>query len=178
MSVELVARNYAEALYDLGERTGGTVEYADWLDAVAGAVAGSTRAQAVLMSPRVPKAAKVKLLGAALGDAPAEFTRFLQAVVKRGRQGIIAEIAAAYTNLVDGKLGRVRAHVTLAREADAKTRAGVTKALARALDKEVLSTFSVDPALVGGATVRIGSRVYDGSLRRRLASLRRQLLAK
>ena len=178
MSVEQVARNYAEALFELGERTGATVEYADWLDGVAGAVASSTRAQAVLMSPRVPKAAKVKLLGSVLGDAPPEFTRFLQAVVKRGRQGMIAEIAAAYTELVDGKLGRVRAHVTLAREADAKTRAGVTKALARALDKEVLSTFSVDPALVGGATVRIGSRVYDGSLRRRLASLRRQLLAK
>ncbi|HJS46999.1 MAG TPA: ATP synthase F1 subunit delta [Gemmatimonadales bacterium] len=178
MSRELVARNYAEALYELGERTGGTVAYAGWLGAVAGAVAASPRAQAVLMSPRVTKAAKARLLTASLRDAPEEFARFTAAVVKRGRQGLLGLIADAYQARVDEKLGRVRAHVVLAREADEKTRTQVTAALAQALGKEVISTFSADPGVIGGAVVRVGGRVYDGSLRRRLAALRRQLLAR
>ena len=178
MSREAVARNYAEALYELGERTGGTVAYAGWLNAVAGAVAASPRAQAVLMSPRVTKAAKVGLLVRTLADAPAEFARFIAAVVKRGRQDLLEPIATAYEGLVDGKLNRVRAHVVLAREADAATRKQLTAALAEALGKEVISTFSADPEVLGGAVVRVGSRVYDGSLRRRVTALRRQLLAK
>ena len=139
MSRELVARNYAEALYELGERTGGTVAYAGWLGAVAGAVAASPRAQAVLMSPRVTKAAKARLLTASLRGAPEEFARFAAAVVKRGRQGLLGLIADAYQALVDEKLGRVRAHVVLAREADEKTRTQVTAALAQALGMEVIS---------------------------------------
>ena len=178
MSREAVARNYAETLFALGEQTGGTVAYAEWLNAVAGAVAASPRAQAVLMSPRVTKAAKVRLLTATLKGAPAEFARFIAAIVKRGRQDVLDPIAAAYLALVDEKLNRVRAHVVLAREADPKTRKQVTAALEQALGKEVLSTFSADPEVLGGAVVRVGTRVYDGSLRRRLVALRRQLLAR
>lgn len=176
MSRELVARNYAEALYELGEKTGGTVAYAGWLGALAGAVAASPRARAVLMSPRVTKAAKARLVTASLKGAPEEFARFAAAVVKRGRQELLGLMADAYQARVDEKLGRVRAHVVLAREADEKTRTQVTAALAQALGKEVISTFSADPEVIGGAVVRVGSRVYDGSLRRRLAALRRQLL--
>jgi F-type H+-transporting ATPase subunit delta len=178
VSREAVARNYAEALFALGEQTGRTVAYAEWLDAVAGAVAASPRAQAVLMSPRVTKAAKVGLLTRTLEGAPAEFIRFIGAVVKRGRQGLLDEIAAAYEGLVDEKLNRVRAHVVLAREADAATRKRVTASLEKALGKEVLSTFSADPDVLGGAVVRVGTRVYDGSLRRKLVALRRQLLSR
>lgn len=178
MSREAVARNYAEALFALGEQTGRTVAYAEWLDAVAGAVAASPRAQGILMSPRVTKAAKVGLLTRTLEGAPAEFARFMAAIVKRGRQGLLDPIAAAYEGLVDEKLNRVRAHVVLAREADAATRKRVTASLEQALGKEVLSTFSADPDVLGGAVVRVGSRVYDGSLRRKLVTLRRQLLSR
>jgi F-type H+-transporting ATPase subunit delta len=173
-----VARNYAEALFELGEKTGDTVAYAGWLGALAGAVLASTRAEAVLMSPRVTKAAKVRLLEASLGGAPAEFVRFVAAVVKRGRQGMLGEIATAYEALVDAKLNRVRAHVVLAREADQATRKLVTRGLEKALGKVVLPTFSADPEVLGGAVVRVGGRVYDGSVRRRLIALRRQLLAR
>jgi F-type H+-transporting ATPase subunit delta len=56
--------------------------------------------------------------------------------------------------------------------------ADVTAALSRALGKEVVARFMVDPDILGGAVVRVGDRSRDGSVRRRLAQLRRLLLAK
>jgi F-type H+-transporting ATPase subunit delta len=172
-----VARNYAETLFQLGERSGNVERYADLLDAIAAAVEQTPRVQAVLMSPRVPKAEKARLLGGALRDSPREFVLFLQALVKRGRQQILRAIATEYLNLLDQKLERVRAGVTLARTPDEKLKRAIQEALSRQLGKQVIPSFTVDPEILGGTIVRVGERVLDGSLRRRMTKLRRQLLA-
>ncbi len=172
-----IARNYAEALFSLGEQGGRTTEYAQLIDAVAGAIELAPEVQALLISPRVPKAAKSRLLAASLPNAPKEFVRFLQAVVQRGRQGLFREIAQEYATLVDVKFNRVRAGVTLAKEPDEALRESIRKALTEALGKEVLPSFTADPAILGGTIVRVGERIYDGSVRRRMARLRRQLLS-
>lgn len=178
MRSETIARNYAEALFDLGERSGQTSRYAELIDAVAGAVETTPQVQAVLMSPRVPKAEKARLLGAALKDVPREFVLFLQALVKRGRQQLLREIATAYLGLLDLKLNRVRAGVTLARPADEALRRSIGESLSRQFGKEVIPSFVVDPEILGGAIVRVGERIHDGSIRRRMTKLRRQLLAR
>lgn len=178
MSDVTIARNYAEVLFALGERTGQTQRYAELIDATAGAVRMSPEVQAVLMSPRVPKSEKARLLGNALKDAPREFVLFLQALVKRRRQGLLWEIAGAYLGLLDLKLNRTRAAVTLARPADEKLQQSLADALSRQLAKEVLPSFTVDPEILGGAVIRIGERIHDGSVRRRLTKLRRHLLAR
>jgi len=173
-----IARNYAEALFALGERGGQTARYADLIDAVAGAVETTPTVRAVLMSPREPKAAKARLLGAALRDTPREFVLFLQAMVKRGRQLLLRDVANEYHNLLDVKLNRVRAGVTLARPADEALQRSIAETLSRQLGKEVLPSFTVDPEILGGTIVRVGERIHDGSLRRRLTKLRRHLLAR
>jgi F-type H+-transporting ATPase subunit delta len=172
-----VARNYAEALFDLGEQSGDTGRYAELVDAVAGAVETTPEVQAVLMSPRVPKSEKVRLLGAALKGAPREFVLFLQALVKRGRQRLLREIASEYESLLDIKHNRVRAGVTLARPASEALQEDIQAALSRQLGKEVLASFHVDPEILGGTVVRVGERIHDGSVRRRATKLRRQLLS-
>jgi F-type H+-transporting ATPase subunit delta len=172
---ETIARNYAEALFDLGEGKGNLERYADLIDAVAAAVETTPRVQAVLMSPRVPKSEKARILGAALQDTPREFVLFLQALIKRGRQPLLREIATEYLGLLDVKLNRVRAGVTLARTPDERLKGTIQENLSRQLDKQVIATFSVDPEILGGAIVRMGDRVLDGSVRRRMTKLRRQL---
>jgi F-type H+-transporting ATPase subunit delta len=172
-----IARNYAEALFTLGERSGQAQRYADLIDAVAGAVATAPQIQMVLVSPRVPKAKKAQILAGALPDAPREFVLFLQALVKRGRQQLMREIADEYLALLDVKLNRVRAGVTLAREPQDGVKRSMQDELSRRLGKEVIAAFAVDPQILGGAIVRVGERVYDGSVRRRMTRLRRQLLA-
>ena len=178
MRNETVARNYAEALFELGQRAGSAERYADLMDAVAAAVETTPRVQAVLMSPRVPKSEKARILGAAMKDAPREFVLFLQAVVRRGRHRILREIAHEYLVLLDQKLERVRAGVTLARTPDAKLQRTIEELLSRRLKKEVIAAYSVDPEILGGAVIRVGERVLDGSLRRRMTRLRRQLLSR
>jgi F-type H+-transporting ATPase subunit delta len=176
LRTETVARNYAETLFQLGEQSGNTERYVDLLDAVAAAVEQSPQVQAILMSPKVPKSEKSRMLGQALRSAPREFVLFLQALVKRGRQQILREIATEYLALLDQKLDRVRAGVTLARQPDEKLKRSIQESLSRQLGKQVLPAFSVDPEILGGAIVRVGERVLDGSLRRRMTRLRRQLL--
>ena len=120
MRAETIARNYAEALFQLGEQSGNTERFVDLVDAVAAAVEQSPQIQAVLMSPKVPKSEKSRMLGQALRSTPREFVLFLQALVKRGRQQILREIATQYLALLDQKLDRVRAGVTLVRQPDEK----------------------------------------------------------
>jgi F-type H+-transporting ATPase subunit delta len=175
---ETVARNYAEALFDLGQRSGNAERYADMMDAVAAAVETTPKVQAVLMSPRVPKSEKSRILGTAMKDAPRDFVLFLQALVKRGRHRLLREIAHEYMELLDQKLDRVRAGVTLARTPDEKLQRTIQELLTRQLDKQVIAAYSVDPEILGGAIIRVGDRVLDGSLRRRMTRLRRQLLAR
>ncbi len=177
MRTGTIARNYAEALFELGEQSGSTAAYAELIDAVAGAVETAPEIQAVLMSPRVPKAEKARLFAAALKDAPREFVRFLQALVKRGRQRLLREIAAEYEALLDIKHNRVRAGVTLARPVNEELQRDIQAALGRQLGKEVLAAFHIDPEILGGAVVRVGERIHDGSVRRRMTKLRRQLLS-
>jgi F-type H+-transporting ATPase subunit delta len=175
---ESIALNYAEALFALGQKSGREAEYADRLDALAGAVATSPLVHAVLMSPKVTKSVKGRLLTEAMAGAPQEFLLFLQAVVKRGRQGILGEISAQYLGLLDIKLNRVRAGVIVAREPDAALQQEIIKALEARIGKEVLASFTVDPDILGGVVVRLGDRVLDGSVKRRLTRLRRQLLSR
>ncbi len=178
MRAESVAANYAEALFQLGERGGKAEQYASLLEAVAGAVRDTPLVRAVMMSPKVTKAAKAGILARGLSQAPPEFVLFLQAVVKRGRQDLLAEIALAYRGLLDTKFNRVRATVTVARPPQAELQQALTAALAEVVGKEVLAEFQVDPEVLGGVIVRIDDRIYDGSVRRRMTRLRRQLLAR
>jgi F-type H+-transporting ATPase subunit delta len=178
LSATTIARNYAEALFEIGEQSGRSAEFADLIDAVAAAIETTPRVQSVLMSPRVPKRDKARILAAALPNVSKEFVLFLQAIVKRGRQQLLRPIATEYHDLLDLKLNRIRAGVTLAHAADESLRRTIQDALSNQLGKEVLASFSEDPEILGGAIVRVGERIHDGSIRRRMTKLRRALLTR
>ncbi len=172
-----IARNYAEALFQVGESQGQTSLFADLMEGLAGAVESEDRIRHILESPRVPKQTKQEILARAFaGYAPDSFVRFLGAVVKRGRQGILGAICREYLGLVDDKFNRVHAGVTLAREPDLELQELVKRRLSEILEKEVIPHYRTDPDILGGLVIRVGDRVMDGSVRRRMAVLRRKLL--
>jgi len=173
-----IAANYAEALFSLGERSGNTEQYAGLIGAVSSAIQDLPLARAVMLSPKVTKAAKSDILARALPQAPKEFVLFLQAVIRRSRQNLFPEMALAYRDLVDTKLNRVRASITMAREADDGLKQALTDALTAVVGKEVLAEFLVDTDMLGGVLIRINDRVYDGTIRRRMTRLRRHLLSR
>ena len=179
MKTATIARNYAEALLAAAEaKGGGAVEaFGRLMDGLAGAIGADPTIAIVLESPRVAKTVKARLLAEALkGVAPAEVVRFLQAVVRRGRQGLLVEIAQEYQALVDLKDNRVHAGITLSSTPDETLIRRIVDRLTEVLGKEVRAHVKADPEILGGVIVRIGDRVYDGSLRRRLTTLRRRML--
>jgi F-type H+-transporting ATPase subunit delta len=172
-----IARNYAQALFAAAKRGDEAERFAEALEALAGALAADDRVRQAFDSPRVPKATKIALVQRALaGRAPETFVRFAVAVVRRGRHALLGAISHEYQQLVDVKFNRVHAGVTLARPADADLQEEIRRRLSAALGKEVVPHFHEDPALLGGVLVRVGDRIMDGSLRRRLKQLRRQML--
>lgn len=178
MKNSVVARNYAEALLAVAEQAKAVERIGELLDAVAGAIASDPSLLAVMMSPRIRKSQKQELLARGLKSvAPEGFIRFLAAVVQRGRQGLLTEISQAYQLQTDKHFNRVHASVVTAHEADTAMRQLVTERLTKAMGKTVLPHFRTDPAIVGGIIVRLGDRVLDGSIRRRIQTLRARMLS-
>ena len=173
-----IARNYAEALLELARKDGaGLRAWTDMIEGIGNAVEADRRLRVFLESPRVSIKQKNDILQKAYGaQMPRNFVRFLQALVRNRRQMLIPEIARSFQDLVDEVEGRVHASVTVAREADDRDRQLIAGELSRAFGKNVVPHYFVNPAILGGVVVRIGDTVLDGSVRRRLQTLRSRML--
>jgi F-type H+-transporting ATPase subunit delta len=172
-----IARNYAETLVELAQRGGDLRGWGEMIESVAESMHSDRRLRTFLESPRVSAQEKNEILQKAYGDQlPRNFVRFIQALVTHRRQMLIPAISREYNDLVDQVEGRVHASVTMAREADDNDRQVITSNLSRSFGKEVVPHFHVNPALLGGVIVRVGDTVLDGSVRRRLATLRSRML--
>ena len=177
MKDSLVARNYAEALIAVAVKEQAVERFGGLLDVLAGIAKADPTVHAVLMSPRVPKAGKQRMLAQALkGVAPDAFVKFLQAVIQRGRQGLLAEMSEAYQDLADRHFNRAHASVVTAHPVDEALGRSITERLTAAVGRTVLAHFRTDPAILGGVVVRVGDSAFDGSVRRRIQLLRHRML--
>jgi F-type H+-transporting ATPase subunit delta len=173
-----VAANYAEALLALAQRAGDPPAWRGMIEAIGDAVRTEPRVRLFLESPRVSAPERAALLNRTTQDRfPRLFVEFLQSVIRHRRQMLLPEIARAYGRLLDTAEGRVHADVTVARPLSDKDRTSLAAELTRSVGRgrQVDPQIHVNPALVGGAIVRIGDLVIDGSVRNKLVRLRRQL---
>ncbi|MGA3100083.1 MAG: ATP synthase F1 subunit delta, partial [Bryobacteraceae bacterium] len=91
------------------------------------------------------------------------------------RMSSMGEIIQTFELVVDERLGFARAEVAAARELSQAQRAALNAELERLTGKRIRMRVATDPSLIGGVTARIGSTVYDGSVRGQLESLERRL---
>jgi F-type H+-transporting ATPase subunit delta len=177
MRNETIARNYAETLFALATKAGDLRGWGKMIGDVAAAMQEDATLKLFLESPRIPEATKSEVLSRAFQDRmPRLMVRFLQSLVKHRRQMLIPDIALEYLDLVDQAEHRMHAQVTVAREpSDADTKL-ITKQLSRLFDKTVVPHMVVNPAILGGVIVHVGDTVLDGSVRKRLASMKRRML--
>jgi F-type H+-transporting ATPase subunit delta len=180
MGPSIIARNYAETLLTLAQKHGGVEAvdvYGRAIDDVAELLRREPRVREFLETPRVDLEGKKRAVRASFGGGvPEYFLRFLLIVVEKRRQGLLRQIAEEYRGLVDEARNRVRAQVTLAQAPTPELEREIVASLERRLGKTVIATFQVEPELIGGVVIRVGERILDGSVRRKLGSLRRRML--
>jgi len=100
---------------------------------------------------------------------------FLWVVVDRGRTRLLPEIQIAFDKRLDERRGIVRAEVSSAHELAAQEKAELAAALTKLTGRKVEAQYRLDPALLAGTVVRVGSTIYDGSVRTQLERLRERL---
>lgn len=174
-----IARNYAETLVSLAERAGDLDGWGETIGQIADAVETDRMLANFLSSPKVSAKQKVEIITKAFQDTlPRLFVRFLGAVIANRRQHLIPEIAREYTLLVDEIQGRVHVRVTVAREPDEAMRGAIVRQLGTITGKTVTPHFVVKPEILGGVIARMGDTVMDGSVSRRLETLREHMLGR
>jgi len=172
-----IARRYAKALFGLAIEQDRVEPWSDALLALQSAVDRSPDLAEVLSNPVYSKDQRrevVKRLASAmkLDAAP---TSLLFLLADRNRLGHLDGVVRSFRELADEKLGRMRAHVTTAVALEASAEKALAEKLARATRTKIIVERAVDPAILGGVVARVGSLVYDGSVRTQLAALRREL---
>ena len=172
-----VSRRYARALFSLAVEEGKHERVGEELEAVAQAIRASGEARTVLENPGYTPAqrhALADVLAKSLSLSPlvANFLRFL---VDRHRLAEIPAIARSFAEMVDEKVGRVRAMVTSAKPLSEEELRRVREVLSQATRRSIVLESRADPQIVGGLIAQVGAKEFDGSLRTQLERMKREL---
>ena len=178
MSIEIVARRYGSALADVVLKTGETDVVKTELTQWSTLIDANADLHEVLSNPSIPHAQKEKLLASLLDRTKPSQTiaNFLRILLKNGRLTEIAAINERFLAELEERSGIVGANVTSARELPQAERSDLQSKLEQLTGKRVNLNFSVDPNIIGGVVTRVGSTVYDGSVKTKLENLREQLV--
>jgi F-type H+-transporting ATPase subunit delta len=170
---------YANAMADIALAQGAADPAAKQLNEFGAAYAESAELRTFLASPAVSIEAKhavIEKIAARLG-ASKIIRNFLFVLADHRRTLLLPEVIAAFHQVVRQRQGVAEAEVSSAVELSAAQKKEMAATLARLTGKEIEAKYALDPALLGGAVVRIGDTIYDGSLRSRLNEMRARLAA-
>jgi F-type H+-transporting ATPase subunit delta len=175
-----IARIYAEALLGVADKHGQAEAIREELDSLVDDVfAADRRIEELFASPAVPRQAKAELIERALASqASPLFTNFLNVLNDHGRLDLLRAIRAAYHELLDQRAHRVRVQVHSAVPLDEEQRRRLAEELRDVFHVEPVLEERIEPALLGGMTVKVGDWLYDASLRTRLHNLRNKITAR
>jgi F-type H+-transporting ATPase subunit delta len=180
---QAVASRYANALVDAVQSASPPLDprqAASELKSFEEILDGPSELRNILLSPAVPAARKRAVVKKFAEMIPLSglVRNFIYVVIDHRRIPILGEIREAFELIVDERLGLVRAEVKSAAELADPQRNALQAELSRLTGKQVKCNYSVDPELLGGVMARIGSTIYDGSVRAQLNSLRQRLVAR
>jgi F-type H+-transporting ATPase subunit delta len=169
-----VAGRYATALFELAQETKSVDAVGAALDTFDKAVADNPDLARFVRSPVIPGTEKVKVLDPILAKLGIDgyAANFLKLVAGKHRLFLVREIIRGYRALVDQSKGVRRAQVTVAEMPSDKVLGDIRQALRDLAGDNVAVDVKVDPAIIGGITVKLGSRMVDASLRTKLNGIR------
>jgi F-type H+-transporting ATPase subunit delta len=140
---------------------------------------GSHELREFFVNPAVPNTQKVAILdklNAKLG-LQKELRNLIAVLIDNDRIGHVSEVAAAYRRILQEQLGIRPAEIVTARELSKDEKDKLVAEVGKLAGARIDASFRLDPTILGGTVVRIGSTVYDGSVRGRLERLKETLIA-
>lgn len=169
------ARAFAEVV---GDHKLDAAKTAQELTDFAGLVQQSHELHNVLLNPAVEQKQKLSLLDAIMKRMGSGklLRNFIAVLIDHKRIGQVGEIAEQFRKELDQRMGIADAKVSSARALTAAEKKSLEQRLADVTGKTVRATYAEDSALLGGAVVRIGSTVYDGSVRGQLRRIKEDLV--
>ena len=173
-SVSNVGARYAQALFDLATDQKQVAAIEADLNSLKKAIADSKDLRTLIASPTFSAEDKAKGLVGVGAKARFNLTtlKFLGLLASNGRAAALPEVIDAYARLSAAARGAVSAEVVTAMALTAAQARGVQAALRQSLGKDPEITTRVDPAILGGIKVKVGSRLFDASLKSKLDSLK------
>jgi F-type H+-transporting ATPase subunit delta len=180
MTLSAVATRYANALADIVTARGSALAPETALAelrAFNSAVSQSPQLAAALHTPAIPGSRKKAVIGRIIEVMGlSRITRnFLFVLTDHRRIGSLGEIIRAFEAAMDERMGILPAEVASAFEMDEAARASLAAELEKITGKRIRMSFAIDRSLIGGVVAKVGSTVYDGSVRGSLESLRERL---
>ena len=172
-----MAARYAGALADVTLERGDADLVLGELEQFAGLMRASAEARVAFTSPAISRGQRARALDAVLArlkPAP-ETANFLRLLSRNGRLGGLDVVIKAFRGELDRRRGIITAEITTARNIGEEERRSLVESLERATGKTVRAQWKVDPSLIGGASVKLGDRVVDGSVRAQLEQIRRRM---
>ena len=178
--VSAVANRYARALADVVMEPASPLRPPDAVEqlrSVEQMLKGSAELRTAMMTPAIQSSRKRAVMGRLLTELGVSslIRNFVYILIDRRRIGMIEEMREAFELLVDERLGFARAEISSAAPLDQRRGENLESELSGLTGKRMRLHFAVDAALLGGIVARIGSKVYDGSLRGQLRQLQRRL---
>jgi len=175
-----VTSRYARAFADVVlARNLNTEKIRQQLAELLATVKSSPELRRVLDTPAITLAQKIELLNviaARLALFP-EVRNFTAVLIQHRRIGQLQQVVTQFERELNQRLGIADAEVSSARELGPDERRTLESQIERLTGKRVQARYSIDSALLGGAVVRLGSTIYDGSVRGQLNKIREQLSA-
>jgi len=178
MSVETVARRYATALADVVMKSGETETVRHELKTWEELTRANADLQTAFASPAISHLNKEKVLESLLAKTkPSKTTaNFLRVLLRNSRLTELAEINEKFATVLDERNNLVTAEVISARPLSEKQKTEFQANIAKLTGKKVNLNFKTDEDIIGGVVTRVGSTVYDGSVKTQLENLKQQLI--
>ena len=177
--MKALAERYAGALVDVALTNGQADQVKRELAEFAGLIRESPDLHSFLSNPSIARAAKHAAIAAIVTRMGASRTlrNYLFVIVDHRHAGMLVEIEQAFSRLLDARMGIMQAQVTSATELTPTERAELAAALTKLTGDKIEAQYTTDAALIGGAVVRIGSTIYDGSVRTQLERMRARMIS-
>jgi F-type H+-transporting ATPase subunit delta len=173
--VAVAQRMYARALFAAASEEGRAEPVSADLGALARSLDDVPELGAFLRNPQIEPSGKAEVLGELTVGADDLVRNFARLVAEKGRAGELAEMSAEFDALLASAQNRLAVELTTAYELSDDEARSIVETIEKASGRTVEATRTVDPSIIGGIVLQVGSHRADGSIRGRLERLRHEL---